>query len=347
MPQRVEPKVFLVGYTTGDRAGLEAYLRYTDQLEFLQVWDDALSEGIHPGEATCSLYAKLCYKALTTRKNKNVKAIRDIPDNIRGAFNSGHGSIFEHCQINFIVTDCSRVYTHEQVRHRAGWAFSQTSGRYCRGDAIDLILDPITEPVNRSMELAAAQLEIAYRRWCARMGLDGLKGLYDALRTEGVSRKRPSPTSAALLAEAEKLGMKECAKPDPETGKIPMYGDKPDWAHDFERKKKITSALRRMLPNGQGNEMGMSANIRALRHVIQLRTHRAAEWEIRLIFNQVYHLVKERFPLIFHGARTAHYDGLLEVQGMRQQPYELEPNDPQALQFYTVTDLEAELARRQ
>ena len=39
---------------------------------------------------------------------------------------------------------------------------------------------------------------------------------------------------------------------------------------DFARKKKLTSYLRRLLPNGQANEIFFSVNLRALRH---LRVH--------------------------------------------------------------------------
>jgi thymidylate synthase (FAD) len=42
----------------------------------------------------------------------------------------GHGSVLEHAVWNFIIVGVSRSLTHELVRHRAGWAFSQLSQRY-------------------------------------------------------------------------------------------------------------------------------------------------------------------------------------------------------------------------
>jgi len=42
----------------------------------------------------------------------------------------GHGSVLEHAVWNFIFTGVSRTLTHELVRHRAGWAYSQLSQRY-------------------------------------------------------------------------------------------------------------------------------------------------------------------------------------------------------------------------
>jgi thymidylate synthase ThyX len=91
---------------------------------------------------------------------------------------------------------------------------------------------------------------------------------------------------------------------------------------DRDKKKKLTSALRRVLPNGQVNEIGFTVNFRELRHVVQLRTSRHSEWEIRHVFGQVYRLVKDRHPLLFYGAKEEVVDGLLEVSGMKMQPYE-------------------------
>src|SRR5262249_36540115 len=41
-----------------------------------------------------------------------------------------HGSVLEHAVWNFVFTGVSRSCTHELVRHRAGWAYSQLSQRY-------------------------------------------------------------------------------------------------------------------------------------------------------------------------------------------------------------------------
>jgi thymidylate synthase ThyX len=91
----------------------------------------------------------------------------------------------------------------------------------------------------------------------------------------------------------------------------------------FHQKKKLTSACRRIIPQGIVNEMGMSLNLRALRHVIQIRTAAGAEWEIREIFGQVYRLIKDKYPMVFYGAKERMVDGALEVYGMKTQPYEM------------------------
>src|SRR5688500_12421245 len=118
------PKVFLIGYTAIDGNQLTEYLKYTDNLDFLQSVEKAREQGCSEFEILCSFYAKLCYKSLKLGDNKNVTRVRDIVDNFKSVVDSGHGSVLEHVNFNFVITDCSRVFTHELVRHRVGTAFS-------------------------------------------------------------------------------------------------------------------------------------------------------------------------------------------------------------------------------
>lgn len=266
MGKLVEPRVFYIGATEVDPAGLYDYLRATDNEDFWRSVEDARAQGLSWGEVLCSFYAKLCYKSLTLGQNANVTRVRDIPDNIVNCFAQGHGSVFEHASVNFVATDVSRVFTHELVRHRVGTAFSQTSGRYVRGDRVDIVFDPILEPVRTLFVSLQEELERHYEAMVRKLELDEEK--------------------------------------------------------DFARKKKLTSALRRILPNGQTNEIGFTLNFRSLRHLVQVRTAAAAEWEIRHVFGQVYRLTKAKFPLLYCDAKEREVDGLTEVYGMKLQPYE-------------------------
>ena len=64
----------------------------------------------------------------------------------------------------------------------------------------------------------------------------------------------------------------------------------------FDRKKKLTSAFRRVAPIGLATTIGWSCNFRTLRHVIEMRTEPSSEEEIRLVFGKVYGIVKDRYP---------------------------------------------------
>lgn len=117
------PKTYLIGVTGVIKENLYQYLKDSGQEEFIETYESALADGISEGEALVSFYAKLCYKSLVLGHNANVTKIRDIEDNLKGIVKTGHGSVFEHCYLNFITTNVSRVATHEIVRHRIGTSF--------------------------------------------------------------------------------------------------------------------------------------------------------------------------------------------------------------------------------
>lgn len=80
----------------------------------------------------------------------------------------------------------------------------------------------------------------------------------------------------------------------------------------FEQKKRVTSAMRRVLPNGAATTIIWTANFRTLRHVIEVRTSRHAEREIRLVFARVAEIMQERYPLLFGDFVAEEVDGINE-----------------------------------
>jgi thymidylate synthase (FAD) len=76
----------------------------------------------------------------------------------------------------------------------------------------------------------------------------------------------------------------------------------------FVDKKKVTSFMRRFAPGGVATDMIWTANVRALRHIIELRTTPAAEEEIRLVFGKIAQLMIDACPLLF-GDFTQQEDG--------------------------------------
>ncbi len=68
---------------------------------------------------------------------------------------------------------------------------------------------------------------------------------------------------------------------------------------NFHTKKEITSALRRLAPEGMSTMIIWTANIRTLRHVIQARTDRGAEEELRIVFNKIGEIMRQEAALLF------------------------------------------------
>ena len=67
----------------------------------------------------------------------------------------------------------------------------------------------------------------------------------------------------------------------------------------FHVKKEVTSALRRLAPIGLSTDIIWTANVRTLRHVIEMRTAPGAEEEMRLIFDEVARLMIAEAPGLF------------------------------------------------
>lgn len=67
----------------------------------------------------------------------------------------------------------------------------------------------------------------------------------------------------------------------------------------FERKKQVTSGLRRLAPDGVATSIGWTCNVRELRHIIQLRTDTSAEEEIRIVAGRVAEICVENWPMLF------------------------------------------------
>ena len=78
----------------------------------------------------------------------------------------------------------------------------------------------------------------------------------------------------------------------------------------FAFKKIVTSAIRRIAPIGLATTIGWSANLRALRWVIEMRTHPSAEEEIRLVFGKVAAICRDRYPNMFADFIVEEVDGL-------------------------------------
>lgn len=67
----------------------------------------------------------------------------------------------------------------------------------------------------------------------------------------------------------------------------------------FHVKKEVTSALRRLAPIGLSTDIVWTANVRTLRHVIEMRTAQGAEEELRLVFDQIARVMQKEAPNLF------------------------------------------------
>jgi len=69
-----------------------------------------------------------------------------------------------------------------------------------------------------------------------------------------------------------------------------------DEEQNFNVKKKITSAIRRITPNGLANNILFSFNGRSLRHILTMRTSEQAEEEMQIVMRELLNKMKIEFP---------------------------------------------------
>jgi thymidylate synthase (FAD) len=129
-----QPKVYLVGKTDIVSEGMEEYLADIGGPDWF------VEPRVSGGENLIEAAGRMCYRSWQPWdpnkpecSNPNVTKVREGNNKyMANIIKSGHGAVLEHVNLTFIIRDCSRVFTHELVRHRAGMAYSQESLRYVR-----------------------------------------------------------------------------------------------------------------------------------------------------------------------------------------------------------------------
>jgi thymidylate synthase (FAD) len=181
-----------------------------------------------------------------SQKNPAQRTTGDYIENIK---RQGHGSVLEHANYSLLLEGVSRSLTHELVRHRAGFAYSQLSQRYVdEGDA-QFVMPPAI--------IGDAALEQA---WTTQI----------------------ESAQATYIALVEQL--------------MERYGWVADKVH---RRKMAREAARGVLPNSTETKIVVTANARAWRTMLELRSSEAAELEIRRTALMVLRVLQREAPSFF------------------------------------------------
>ena len=88
------------------------------------------------GERLAEFAGRLCYMS---QGNPAKRETREYIENIK---KQGHGSVLEHANYSLLLEGVSRSLTHELVRHRAGFAYSQLSQRYVDESQASFVVPP-------------------------------------------------------------------------------------------------------------------------------------------------------------------------------------------------------------
>lgn len=121
-----------------------------------------------------------------------------------------------------------------------------------------------------------------------------------AISQESLRYVRPQDISFWIPPDLQKVSIEFEESVKEITRRYHELESKFDWDKmTFEQKKRVTSALRRILPDGMATNMVWTANHRTLRWVIEMRTDPSAEVEIRKVFGQVAEICIRDYPLLY------------------------------------------------
>ncbi len=88
------------------------------------------------GERLAEFAGRLCYMS------QHNPAHRSTAEYLTNILRQGHGSVFEHAVYVLLIEGVSRSLTHELVRHRAGFGYSQLSQRYVDESDAAFVMPP-------------------------------------------------------------------------------------------------------------------------------------------------------------------------------------------------------------
>lgn len=150
-PYLKEPSVVLLARPHTDLTTIAAFLTGFDADLFFRYQRDVVEEDVFTrgigdqedairfdSERLVKFAGQLCYLSLGPKRTMNAE-MKKYLDHIKS---SGHGSVMEHANYSFLFYGISRSMTHELVRHRAGFAYSQVSQRYVDGKVLRFVERP-------------------------------------------------------------------------------------------------------------------------------------------------------------------------------------------------------------
>jgi thymidylate synthase (FAD) len=180
-----EPEIYIAGRQTMDR---EAIDRFLEDQEL--TWETDTEVG---GEQLVEAGGRICYMSFGKGRKTNREYIQNLTS-------MKHGSVLEHATWDFIITGVSRSFTHELVRHRAGWGYSQLSQRYVDESTANFV-EP--EIIARDERLHAVWLDAVKTAHQAYRDLvEGLMEHLPNIENKTERRKRVREAARSVLPNA-------------------------------------------------------------------------------------------------------------------------------------------------
>lgn len=159
-PYLTAPGVALIAKPQVELSSIKNFLEGFDSgLEFAGYLDDPTA--LSSGAQLCKIAGQTCYASFSPKRTMNREAARYF----KNIMESGHGSVLEHANFSFLLYGISRSLTHELIRHRAGFGFSQLSQRYVSGRVLRFVERPEFQDGGKFHQLFLERIDRAYAEY--------------------------------------------------------------------------------------------------------------------------------------------------------------------------------------
>lgn len=228
-------------------------------------------------------------------------------------------SVTEHATFTFAIENVSRVFTGEMNRHRAGMAISEGSMRYIRYEDIPYWVPTSIQGPEDNINHRGSKYHRSILTWALACTLRGLRDNEEVCGPDldfvkqmlEWAEKYHESTRIPVESEDEKKDMsrkvfKFVFGVAESCYDVLQSAWKKELAPDskFKAKKEITSMMRRIIPMGVATGGIWTGNLRALRHICEMRCSAAAEEEILLVATQMLNIMREEEPSFFKDFTT-------------------------------------------
>ncbi len=181
------PTVYLIGRQVLDEAEIRRFLRDHE----VGQWG---TDSSIPAEVLPEIAGRLCYMSFAKpRPGGNETYLRHIKE-------VGHGSVLGHTAWSFVITGVSRSFTHELVRHRAGFGYSQLSQRYVDESVADFVEPNCIAESPELHETWRAAVEHAQEAYVKLV--NGLQETFASVEDKTLRRKMARQAARSVLPNA-------------------------------------------------------------------------------------------------------------------------------------------------
>jgi thymidylate synthase (FAD) len=149
------------------------------------------------GERLAEYAGRLCYMS---QHNPIQRTTAEYLENIK---KQGHGSVLEHAVYVLLIEGISRSCSHELVRHRAGFGYSQISQRYVDESHAAFVLPPAIQgdaALEQAWERQVTDAQAAYVR-----AVEGLMTRYEWVADKVHRRKLAREAARSVLPNATEV----------------------------------------------------------------------------------------------------------------------------------------------